>query len=296
MTLGPVLDVAIGMTMTYLLLSIIATALQESVASFLSLRGTKLRDALKGLLQGAANDAALANHAMVRGVSGKANLPSYVEPANFACSVVDFLADGSKAPFFKQIEDGLAKLPQDSDFRNAMTTLAAQSGQDLDKFRASVGTWYGHWADRLSGDYKRFSHYFALGFGLLVAVALNVDSLHLAKTLWTDRDGRAAMVAVAQAYGPKAPGDPTNPQQIAAAVKAVAALPLPIGWQPKPDSNLLCTMIDTVFAKDGSGLTVILGWLATALAVSLGAPFWFDTLQKFMNMRGTGPKPGEKAT
>ena len=294
MSLGPALDVAIGMVMTYLLLSIIATATQESVASFLSLRGSKLRDALKELLKGAADDAALANHAMIRGTSGKSNLPSYVEPANFASAMVDFLSDGSKAPFFKQIEDGLAKLPPNSDFRNSMAILVAHAGQDIDTFRTSVETWYGSWSDRLSGDYKRFSHYFALGFGLLVAVALNVDSFHIAKTLWTDRDGRAAMVAVAQAYVPKGAPDPAKVDQVQAAVKAIAALPLPIGWQPKPDSNVLCTMIDTVFAKDWSGLSAILGWLTTALAVSLGAPFWFDILQKFMSMRGTGPKPGEK--
>jgi hypothetical protein len=35
----------------------------------------------------------------------------------------------------------------------------------------------------------------------------------------------------------------------------------------------------------------ILGWLITALAVSLGAPFWFDTLDTILNIRGAGPKP-----
>jgi hypothetical protein len=34
-----------------------------------------------------------------------------------------------------------------------------------------------------------------------------------------------------------------------------------------------------------------LGWLVTARAGMLGAPFWFDLLQKITNLRGTGPKP-----
>lgn len=34
-----------------------------------------------------------------------------------------------------------------------------------------------------------------------------------------------------------------------------------------------------------------LGWLMTAIAVSIGAPFWFDTLKRFMNVRYAGPKP-----
>ncbi len=34
-----------------------------------------------------------------------------------------------------------------------------------------------------------------------------------------------------------------------------------------------------------------IGWLITAFAISLGAPFWFDLLNKFMQLRGSGPKP-----
>ncbi len=35
------------------------------------------------------------------------------------------------------------------------------------------------------------------------------------------------------------------------------------------------------------------GWILTIVALSLGAPFWFDTLSLFMRVRGTGPKPDE---
>jgi len=38
----------------------------------------------------------------------------------------------------------------------------------------------------------------------------------------------------------------------------------------------------------------ILGWLVTALALSLGAPFWFDLLNKFIVVRST-VKPKEKS-
>jgi hypothetical protein len=39
----------------------------------------------------------------------------------------------------------------------------------------------------------------------------------------------------------------------------------------------------------------VLGWLVTALAAMLGAPFWFDLLQKLVNVRNTGPKPAAAA-
>jgi hypothetical protein len=37
----------------------------------------------------------------------------------------------------------------------------------------------------------------------------------------------------------------------------------------------------------------IVGWILSAIAVSLGAPFWFDTLNRFMNIRSAGKAPDE---
>ncbi len=39
-----------------------------------------------------------------------------------------------------------------------------------------------------------------------------------------------------------------------------------------------------------------LGFLITAFAISLGAPFWFDLLNKFVNLRVSGTKPDEKSS
>jgi hypothetical protein len=45
--------------------------------------------------------------------------------------------------------------------------------------------------------------------------------------------------------------------------------------------------------KQDSGAWVLkaIGWLITGLAVALGAPFWFDLLNKLVNLRGSGPRP-----
>ena len=40
----------------------------------------------------------------------------------------------------------------------------------------------------------------------------------------------------------------------------------------------------------------LLGFLITAMAISLGAPFWFDLLNKFVNLRASGAKPGSKSS
>jgi len=61
---------------------------------------------------------------------------------------------------------------------------------------------------------------------------------------------------------------------------------LPIGWSPiaKPAvaPNGL-PWLDTVLMP--------VGWLITALACTLGAPFWFDALGKLVKLRGSGSRP-----
>ncbi len=44
------------------------------------------------------------------------------------------------------------------------------------------------------------------------------------------------------------------------------------------------------------GFTTIAGWLLTALAISLGAPFWFDILNKVVQLRSSVAKPKEADT
>jgi hypothetical protein len=44
-----------------------------------------------------------------------------------------------------------------------------------------------------------------------------------------------------------------------------------------------------------SGLRSLLGYIITALAISLGAPFWFDLLSKFIELRYAGKKPDDSA-
>jgi hypothetical protein len=38
-------------------------------------------------------------------------------------------------------------------------------------------------------------------------------------------------------------------------------------------------------------LSKLAGLLVTVFAIMMGAPFWFDVLNKISNMRGSGAKP-----
>ena len=53
---------------------------------------------------------------------------------------------------------------------------------------------------------------------------------------------------------------------------------LPLGWRALP-------------ASPGAWLLKVLGLLATAFAMSFGAPFWFDLLNKLVRMRSAGNVP-----
>lgn len=45
----------------------------------------------------------------------------------------------------------------------------------------------------------------------------------------------------------------------------------------------------------GGKFNTIIGWFITSLAISLGAPFWFDLLNKLVQLRNTGKKPEDAA-
>jgi hypothetical protein len=64
-------------------------------------------------------------------------------------------------------------------------------------------------------------------------------------------------------------------------LQRIQTLGLPIGWDAIDDS-----WWDQIYWH-------LLGWLLTALAISLGAPFWFDLLNKFIVIR-SAVKPHEK--
>src|SRR5262249_40537927 len=67
--------------------------------------------------------------------------------------------------------------------------------------------------------------------------------------------------------------------------KSYAATSLPIGWTDDAKAQF--------YAPGCAWLLFIAGWFLTALAASLGAPFWFDLLNKTLslNTRLTGAKP-----
>ena len=315
MSLGIVLDVAIGLAFTYLLMAIIVSGLVEVLAGWRKWRGKSLRDGIAGLLD--AGDHPLLDqlfkdvftHGLVADLSSK-GLPSYVPSRNFAMALLDVLKpDGSTGTAFSRIQFGIQKLPAGT-VKQALSTFVEHAAGDAEALQKRIESWFDDSMDRLTGEYKRHTQAWMIGLALVAAVVLNVDSISLARTLWTDPAVRSAMVGAAQQYvdrnGQATAADAQ--QKLQDARCALEKLPLPIGWtlqtpkkmDPPPACAAVALQItdfrDVMQAvkerlSSNAWIWMIVGWVLTALAVSFGAPFWFDALKNLLNVRNAGPKP-----
>jgi hypothetical protein len=86
-------------------------------------------------------------------------------------------------------------------------------------------------------------------------------------------------------------------------VAELNSLNLPIGWRwqtpedaKKADAAKgLPTSLGGAICEAVSRPGTWFGWFLTIVALSLGAPFWFDILMKVVNIRTNGPKPERSA-
>jgi hypothetical protein len=308
MSLGTILDVAIGLVFTYLLLAILVSGVQEATAGWLSRRGKSLKLAVQALLSGTTPtgtpDMKLFNtvfgHGLIEDTSRK-RLPSYIPARNFALSLMEALKDGTQAPLFTQVERSVAVLPAGT-AKECLTTMVTHASGDLDALRGLIETWFNDGMDRLTGEYKRRSQVYLLAIGLLISVCLNIDSIVLVRTLSNDQVVSAAMADAADKYAKSNP-DMNPADKVAAAqdaLKALNTLPVPIGWRDtvKPGGQarnawqlFLATFAPKGDGWAGEGIWNLIGWLLSGIAASLGAPYWFALLQQALGLRNAGPKP-----
>jgi len=233
--------------------------------------------------------------------------PSYLSGRSVALALIGSLDPAKPLPGMPDIQNAVQALPA-SHIRDALLASLTEAGNDVDKLRTSIATWFDDSMERLSGAYKRQLKWISMLIGLIVAIAFNADSFKVATTLWNDKDRRASVVAIAtkmaEEPAPKAAGAVDEDKLKMAIKKTETTLgSLPIGWDcatkratPAPPATQVQGSLGYYWecAKSNlssAGLRTVLGWMLTAAALTLGAPFWFDLLQKFVNIRGAGAKP-----
>ncbi len=330
MSLTTLLSVAIALSFAYFLLSSLASAINEAIGAILKNRPKGLEQAILTLVGGDKGDPQLGqiaqrvyDHSLVSGLSSIAK-PSYVPARNFTHAVIDVLVKGADGSVLSSIRQAIADLPPEHPLTQALRSAATAAGEDVEAFRVLVDKWFDDAMDRLSGVYKRNTQILLFGLGLGLAVAFNVDTLHMVGSLLSDKPALANAVAAAtqttetiakansSATGSVGTAGGTEENNLKDAITQsqrnvldaadrLIEASLPIGWHAcpaKPDKSqggVLCLgWYNTSASPHYDLLVAVLGWFVTALAVSFGAPFWFDLLNSFVNIRAAGPKP--KAT
>jgi hypothetical protein len=279
----PLLDVAIGMIFVYLLLSLICSALNEGVESVLRHRAHDLETGIRLLLndpkkrssstewlrryfpgskafeEGVTKD--FYEHPFIRTLYRNASrLPTYIPTRSFSMAILDLYNSGVLPP---RSAEAVEKM------------IVAAEG-DAPRIRENIENWFNGTMDRVSGWYKRRTQFILFGIAAVVTLAVNADSIQLYEKLHTSKN-LDAIVAAASA----ANQDPAAQRSIQNAMSQLEVLDLMPRWQ---EADL----------HRGAILRHFPGWLMTIAAIMLGAPFWFDLLNRFMVVRAT-VKPKEKS-
>jgi hypothetical protein len=301
-----VLDVAIGLIFVYLLLSIICTAVNEWLAGVTGSRSKLLKKGLIQLLnnQPTKNDSspdalikAFYKHPLIKGMTKPGKEPTYLSARIFAAVVTDVLSAGASGEGeVADLRTVVATVP-DGDVKKVIAAVVNHSerNQDANPGQALEG-WFNDAMDRVSGWYKRRMQMWTLIVAIVITLAANADTIGIARRLWADPVLRSAVVEEAKVRAQKPrptvsveykdENDPTEPtvtrnEGNTLSDKEKEILGELLGWHGP--------------LKESLKPEVFLGWILTVFALSMGAPFWFDLLNKIMNIRNAGKSPDEKS-
>jgi hypothetical protein len=347
-----VLDVAMGVVFAFLAVSLISSAIVESLNSFFKLRARSLLGGIKDLvndpkLLGLAK--ALYEHAAVnprgtpaaaptgglalvwRGMMGPKRGPAYVDPEQFASALLDVLgfsaavAPGAGPGALGAAVAGIA----DPQVKQLLAGMVNRSQGNIELMKKEIAAWFDSAMDRVGGAFKRWTQLASFVIALVLAVLLNVDTIHLATQLW-EQPVIAANLKLPSDVNTKATDKVAEATEMASVLQA----DLPVGWPAGhfimlPDSSE-ATATSTSKTVPAAGAKTappsnpkttptadaqkskwhlffwsdpfgpgfpwerFAGWFVTAFATLFGAPFWFDTLQSFVRLKGAGPSPSEK--
>lgn len=326
MNLGTLLEIIVALIFIYLTSSLIISELQEQLAALLEFRAKNLKQALEIFLGKKTikslynNDSLLSSfNQYTNPITGNSAGPSYVEPKVLAASLIslvnsqlsdnekllkaDFLGKNlveEKTGIFKKLASisdfsKIDKLAIDRLIEIGYSTKLKHDNPTLENFIDEIANTFTQIMERTSGVYKRNAKGVSFAFGFLAAALLNIDSFYVIEQLSKNPNLRQGINQVAtevfqtnESCFKDAQDDPTKvakcTDKLQVSVKNLEKInqPLPLGWNEKGWFN------GEQIKEQNGLLQAIFGWLMTGVAVAMGAPFWFDILGKFINVRNTG--------
>ena len=301
------LNVVISLVFIYSLYSLLVTTLNEIIASFFNLRAKTLEKGIRRMLTDNGDkvntivDAFYKQPAIKYLGENNTKKPSYLTSASFShalvylCTNLAAGAPDAQAQLLTGIQEIKKVNPETGKF---LERLYNEASGDLSKFQELSEKWFNETMDRASGWYKKQTQRITLFVAFIVALTFNVDTIGIVKNLSANPKLATEVVEMADKYAvarktnsdviKTESNDKENQEadeqiriSFANAQKLVASNSdiqnansiLGLGWKDIKDATaLLCS---------------VLGCVITALAISLGAPFWFDLLNKLMQLRGS---------
>ena len=241
--------------------------------------------------------------------------PSYFTAENFADTIIHLLKDkGAGATHMDKVQFTLKFNTIDiqpntlKHFRNVFTN----SANDISQFKINLMKWFNETMDRATGWYKRKIQFILFWLGFIIAACFNVDAITIALKLAKDDEARTQLVQMGiQAADPGSPISKAIQQSRDSSIEHdtiwaesyrqlkmaedEANSVLALGWQDtKPERLTLFKQTIYYYRQANPLRKEFWGLIITGLAISLGAPFWFDLLKKLVAIRGAGVKPEEK--
>ena len=193
--------------------------------------------------------------------------------------------------------------------RNALATILASS-KSLEEGETKIAKWFDGGMNRATTAFQNTMQYWSLFIGILIALVLNVDTIHIAQTLWEDEALRetinttvqqmdveqlnqAATEVQAQGAGTTFTELETATTELGETLRRISELRLPIGWSfenlgdSPEDENFVGNprYIWNFSPTNYEGwlilwVTKIIGLGGTMIAIAQGAPFWFGILRR----------------
>lgn len=304
--MNAILETALGLALVYLLVCMLSSAVQELIACYCNKRGHFLREGLNSLIPDRWTYLRTINHpsivAFYRYVPGKGPVPSYLPARTVAQALCDVLVrrhqmllpDGGRVAFDLAAIKAAVRHAMDRESEMGQALLPLTEGANtLDEAVTAIAEWVESSMRRVTGWYKAYAQKQLFFIGLVVAVVLNIDSIAIVEALARQPALRAEMAIAAvqiERNRPDVEHQPPHPlREYHAQFTDLAAKGLPIGYaclgakSPCDPGNI------------ASWPLKIAGFLLTAVAAMLGAPFWFDLVNRVINLRGSGIKPDMKA-
>jgi hypothetical protein len=201
--------------------------------------------------------------------------------------------------------------------------LLFEADGNIEKFIKSLEEWFDSTMERCVGWYKKNVTFLTLGVAFILSMLFNIDTLQFIDQLSKDDKAREQYVELAgqllsneELTNPAPVFDSTLEKRLlndtalfkrlgSDSVTFVNAITDSVNQQFAYIQKVLFSRMDTLYATSQKVQEVLsfkrekqphwffdswlnlLGCLITALALSLGAPFWFDLLNKFMKLRSS---------